>query len=470
MPFFLDHDGHYPAIVNAFLRDLPAWGCTAQNTWRAYAMDLQGAMLHLAELDPPKGLLDATFEDMKSYRNTRRVGDEPAASAATWNRSVAALEKFYGWAKAQGHSPEAPFRYVRKWVGRHGAGRMAEVNSLYESVGADDRIKCVSLADYRIFKDVGLRGMLPDQRTLDPDFDRRNGDRNALMADLLVNTGMRVTEFISVLGAELPPIPAATCGRGATAIRVAAYTAKRRKGRTVLAPNRLLAALGHYAHADRAGAVATALERGTYRLGRDWRPMSPVNRRTGELLGNGGPRRMAFDVMNPGLRRRLMLVDDAGEPVGPAILWLGENGRPISYDNVRMIFSRASERCEALLQRPFKVSVHTLRHTFAVHMLSLLVREHLKIVDLTTLRARQDELGRDGFCDFALTPMRVLKSLLGHSSVETTLGYLTHMLDVRHFDAAATLAFDAELTDAPALARAAGSLRWDGSDDRLVDK
>lgn len=462
MPFFLDGEGGYPAIVNAWLRDLPAWGSPAKNTWWAYARDLQGAMMHLAGLDPPKTLLDARYEDMKAYRNARRNGDEPAVTAATWNRAVAALESFYGWARAHGHRAEPPFRYVRKRVGRNGSDGMADVNSLYESGGTDDLIKCVSLADYRIFRNVGLRGMLPDQKTRDPDFDRRNGERNAAMADLLLNTGMRVTEFISVLRAELPPAPAAARGRGATAMRVASYTAKRRKGRTVLAPNRLLAALGDYAEVDRATAVLGARERGTYRPGRRWQPMRPVNPRVGALLSDGGSRAMAYEIMNPALRRRLMVTDDHGEPVEPAILWLGEDGRPMSYDNVRMTFTRASERCETLLKRPFKVTPHTLRHTFAVHMLSFLIREHLQIDDFATLRDHQTRLGADGFRGYALNPLRVLKSLLGHKSVETTFGYLTHMVDVRRFEASATLAFDAELVDAGTLARAAQSFGWDG--------
>lgn len=465
MPFFLDGHGGYPGVVNAFLRDLPAWGCTAENTWRAYATDLQGVMLELAAQDPPKGLLGATFEDMKRYRDARRNGDEPAATAATWNRAVAACEKFYGWAVAHGHCAQAPFRYVRKRVGRHGSGGMADVNSLYEAMGHDDRIKCVSLADYRIFRNVGLLGMLPDQKTRDPDSQTRNGERNAAMADLLVNTGMRVTEFISLLRAELPRVPAEARGRGATPVRVASHTAKRKKGRTVLAPNRLLAALAHYAAVDRATAVVGAREKGTYLPGRRWQPIRPVDPRTCAILEDGGSRRRAYEVMNPPTRRRLMVTGDDGEHLEPAILWLGEDGRPISYDNVRMAFARASARCEALLGRPFKVTPHTLRHTFAVHMLSLLVREHLRIADLSTLRERRDALGPDGFLDYALNPLRVLKALLGHSSVETTFGYLTHMVDVRRFEAAATLAFDAELVDAPALARAAETLRWDGSDD-----
>ena len=159
------------------------------------------------------------------------------------------------------------------------------------------------------------------------------------------------------------------------------------------------------------------------------------------------------------------MTDQAGRPVGPAGLWLGEDGRLLSYDSVRMTFWRASQRCEAMLGRPFKVSCHTLRHTFAVHMLSVLVREHLRIADLSALGERRRALGEDRFREIALNPLRLLKELLGHRSVETTFGYLTYLADADRLRAAATVALDAELRDAADLARRAESFDWDGAED-----
>jgi integrase len=47
--------------------------------------------------------------------------------------------------------------------------------------------------DYRIFRDVGLRGLALDG-TERPGARDRNGLRNALFADLLVTTGLRLEE------------------------------------------------------------------------------------------------------------------------------------------------------------------------------------------------------------------------------------------------------------------------------------
>ena len=80
------------------------------------------------------------------------------------------------------------------------------------------------------------------------------------------------------------------------------------------------------------------------------------------------------DCFNPEERRRLVLCDAAGLPQTPAALWLTEVGLPVSPNAWEVIFGRASSKCtEAGI--PLQVAPHQLRHSFAVHMLALLIKE-----------------------------------------------------------------------------------------------
>lgn len=467
MPFFLDTDGSYPRLLNQFLRDLPVMGCPASNTWRAYALDLQGFLAHLAETGCPRGLLDVEFDDLRSYRDRRRNGTPASVSATTWNRCLAALQKFFDWAVNRGHLERTPFRY-RRGVSRFGG--FARINTLHETEPGGDEVKCVSHAEYRLFRSVGLRGTTLDGLTPDPSFSGRNVQRNVAIADLLLSTGMRVIEGVSILRSELPATPRGVAASGAHRFRVASHTAKRMRSRTVLIPSRQLSALAKYADEDRANTVVVNAERGAYEPGRDWRLMRHCQGRKIRLLDAPGNRPEALDRMTPRLRRSLLVADDLGRPIEPAALFLNEEGRPVTDEAVRATFARASQRCAALLGEDFDVSPHTLRHTFAVHMLSVLLREHMRVRDLATLRQRRDEVGIDRFRELAINPLRILMTLLGHKSVETTYGYLTHIVDVGDLAGSAALAFDAELVDAPRLAHDAGTMVKDttepsGDDD-----
>src|SRR3546814_2245730 len=66
-------------------------------------------------------------------------------------------------------------------------------------------VRFVTMDDYRIFRDVGLRGLALDG-TERPGARDRNGLRNALFADLLVTTGLRLEEASGLLADELAAI------------------------------------------------------------------------------------------------------------------------------------------------------------------------------------------------------------------------------------------------------------------------
>ena len=70
---------------------------------------------------------------------------------------------------------------------------IAARNDAYERVARRSDVRFVTMDDYRIFGEVGLRGLTPDG-TERPGARDRNGLRNALFADLLVTTGLRLEE------------------------------------------------------------------------------------------------------------------------------------------------------------------------------------------------------------------------------------------------------------------------------------
>src|SRR3546814_4442659 len=84
-----------------------------------------------------------------------------------------------------------------------------------------------------------------------------------------------------------------------------------------------------------------------------------------------------LDVCTPEERCRLILCDDDGTPREPAALWLTEVGQPVRPNSWEVIFTRACNRC-AENSFPLSISPHQLRHTFAVHMLALLIQQRLR--------------------------------------------------------------------------------------------
>ncbi|TIS55349.1 MAG: hypothetical protein E5W91_22720 [Mesorhizobium sp.] len=78
-----------------------------------------------------------------------------------------------------------------------------------------------------------------------------------------------------------------------------------------------------------------------------------------------------LDTLTPLHRQRV--VTPAGEPLP---LWLNEAGRPMTPAAWAAVFRRASARC-CRAGLDLVVTPHALRHTFAVHMLSMLIHEQI---------------------------------------------------------------------------------------------
>jgi integrase len=132
---------------------------------------------------------------------------------------------------------------------------IAARNDAYERVARRSDVRFVTMDDYRIFGEVGLRGLTPDG-TERPGARDRNGLRNALFADLLVTTGLRLEEASGLLTTELAAIDRGTAMLGNFGCLPPPLT-KGDRGRSVLVPRRLLRQIAAYVAVERAAGASS---------------------------------------------------------------------------------------------------------------------------------------------------------------------------------------------------------------------
>lgn len=403
MPFLIGDDGFPPAKVNDFFRDLPASGCRSPETWRAYALDVFRFVRYLDSVEQVD-VFAATNEHVERYRWARLNGPQPVRPS-TWNREVAALQRFYGWAVRRGHAAEVPFRYGDA-TGRHqphGGGRR---NLARARVADTAPIRFLTVEQFLFFRDVGLYGLAPDGRR-DPSFNGEQAFRNKLFADLLVTTGLRLREAAALTRMEVP-----APSKRAARLAIAGPTAKRGKPRDVLVPAAVADRLRFYLR----GARAEIVERhGARPLGADEIAISVDGHdiRTGRS-------RVDLSLVDP--EKRWRMVEQRPSGVDPLALFLGRGAGPVRPQAWERVFEAASARCAGFgsvsLPQVGRVTPHMLRHTFAVHTLSALLTEQVRRGEM------QGEPGAMALRHVAENPLRRLQKLLGHAHVATTYTYL----------------------------------------------
>ncbi len=148
--------------------------------------------------------------------------------------------------------------------------------------------------------------------------------------------------------------------------------------------------------------------------------------------------------MRPIERARLLVLGPDGIPAGPAALWLADSGDPMRPAAWEAAFLRADARCRGR-GLDLHVTPHMLRHTFAVHMLSLLIQAQIGMVI-----AGRDYHGA-AYRRVIGDPLQKLQRLLGHSSVASTYIYLDSLEESRALVDAAAIRW-AEDLEAPAAA------------------
>lgn len=430
MPFFLGDDGDYVSILNKFFRDIASDGSPSPDTWRGYARDIHTFSRFLDERMNGKRLLAATKDDLRTYFRIRCMSID-AISVRSWNRSVAALDRFYRWALENGQITQLPFdyRYGSTLIAGQRRAKETRRNQFTITAGRSEDVKCISLADYLVFRDVGLLGRRPDG-SLDPTFRGRNALRNAAFAELLVTTGARLSEGACILKAELPDMDAPNAiGLKTHKMQLARLTTKGSKGRTLRISHRLMKDfILPYIQEDRDNSVAKAMMMGAYRSLEDAMPVEKWEKNHCRLIEHGKSIKAKYNALAPGERARMFTTDEDGSLTEPGLLWCTETGLPTVPENFQAVFERGCERC-ARFGYDFDITPHTLRHTFAVNMLSELIR--LSMGEGVSLREQRQKLSESAYRRIMIDPLDQLRRLLGHSSITSTYIYLTYLDEVQ---------------------------------------
>jgi hypothetical protein len=283
-------------------------------------------------------------------------------AASTWNRELAMVSGFFAWAMRQRlvESNPVPMRVSRDH-GRRRAGGDSEVPAARARDAAGDRVEWLTPEQYRRWRDSGLRGYQPGGLS-DGGFRGRWANRNALFADVMVRTELRLAEqaSLTILG-----IPHNLAGQGYQRFWLPGAIAKNESARWVYLPAALARKTGEYITADRASVIAAARARGAYDTISDPlviedpdRGPRAVARRPG---GDGAGVRL--ERLSTAERSRLLIRGRGG--LEPAVFWLGEHGMPVSLSGWKDIFRSASARCERA-GVPVTCHPHMLRHRPAV--------------------------------------------------------------------------------------------------------
>lgn len=411
----LGPDGSYDAQLNRFFRELPSWGVRAPNSIGAYARDVMLFCRFLHEARDGKSIWECGSADLRAYKQVRLHADSPMRVApSTWKRSIAALDKWVRWSIYEGLLPGEPFRYVDKTVLTPQGLKQVRVNAEQEPDTRRPPIRFVAFEDYLLWRNVGLRGELPDGRP-DPSWRGRHGERNALFADVLIYTGVRLGEAACLLVTELPGRDG---GRRTGEIQLSAAITKRGTARSVFLNPRTVRRAHQYVEIERDELVARRQHEGAYSAVSD---TLVVRRAAGRGVYLAEDDRFWPNAkMTADVRRRLVYGDESSQAVGPLWLWIGDGGQPVSRQTWQSIFRRANERCRRF-DIPIAIHPHMLRHCFAVQMLGLLLRRTLRALgqpeDRQVANAQIKRL-------LVGNPMRRLQLLLGHKHEATVYAYL----------------------------------------------
>lgn len=423
MPVLVDDDLRFEdgpaapraaAVVNRWLRELPASGAPSPSSWESYARAVRDWAEFLAEhgvdLFDSRERLKAGLSRYAEYRAAGPLTSRFAAT--TWGQHMSILSLFYRWAMAEGYASAEPFTYRAARALFAGTGREVRVNlAVRRTPKPHVTIKYLEPDFTELFR-RGLRGLAPDG-SQDTGFHGRELARNGAIGDLALATGLRLQEFTHLLPWEiptLPPVPSAV----PIPFPVAAGITKGRKYRTTWISYEALAAVHDYMQLERA---ATA-------DGATWLPP----RRWGEALmvtepdARGGlinGIRRPWTSLTPGERRRLIAPTG-----GSCLLAVKTGGGP--FTAWASVFERTSDRIRARFEPRFPhVHPHRCRHTFSMRTLEYLVTGHYR---------QAAKLVRDTDADAALAfylgkadPLLVLRDLLGHSTVLTTEKYLKRL-------------------------------------------
>ena len=308
-PVIVHTAGRVDARVNAFFRS-GVMVAARPATWRRYAFALVVWLNFLEVLG--KGWDEATAADVEAFKEWRLTDGRNRGRVAptSFDTDRAALNSFYSWAKLRyGVANPVPSATRGRGRGAGGDGRWGTVlaegakgrDGLRPAQARRRQVKWVLRPAFEQWRDIGLRGYGFDGL-------RRTGwrgggceDRDAAFVDGLYGTGLRLTEWASVLDVELPQADGRRFGRA----WLAAACAKGGKaGRVYRVPRSVLVSLAGYLdplEGSRRVAIARAQTAGRYEGLHGVRVVTGYNARSRSLsvLGPEGTARVSTEVLGP---------------------------------------------------------------------------------------------------------------------------------------------------------------------------
>lgn len=415
-PYLMSPEFGYDIELNAFFYSVEML-VSALTTRVGYARDVKAFLNFLTLSRGGCDWRDASEEDHRAYlvwRREDRAG--PHVSDGTWDREVSALNRFYKWQTARGHVPANPIpqrsqRTAPGYSRRGDASR--ETAATYSHGRRSERIEWFPAESYRLWRDVGIRGYTATG-VPDPTFRGRWASRNSVFVDLMVRTGLRLSEQSSLLLSEIPEQRGIS---GYQRLWLPASIAKGGSARWIYLPSSVSRDLATYIRLDRGEVVDAARAAGRYDHldGSSW----VVEQGSGVARRSHGNAAVKVEQLTPSERRLLFVETEDG--LEPAALWLSEYGLPVSVSTWKDMFTQANRRCTGH-GVDLHGHAHMLRHTFAVLTLEQMQRGH--IASLSKLTPEQRGYYTRIFGD----PLDWVRQRLGHRSVVTTQIYL-HALE-----------------------------------------
>ncbi|QDO45840.1 integrase [Streptomyces sp. RLB3-17] len=326
-------------------------------------------------------------EDWEDWRRRRAENPVPVGGG-TWAKELAALKLLYDIAAKRGFVPANPVTLPPP-----------------SDVKTSD-VKWLSPRAFRLWRNVGLGGMLPS-RLEDDRWRGRCAGRDTAYADLLYSSGLRRREGGTLLTFELPVLGQRNYYAGKVGQAVA-----KRAGYTFYVGHPALQRIEGYRVSTRALAVARAQARGVYERLPGLRVVREVTRAGRVRWTDRGGRAGESALGRLTAAERMRLFVDGEDGLEPAMLWLSETGLPLQYTSWTKVFERASDRCAALGFEVF-ATPKMLRHSMALRMLISLHNALDRRLGLTPAqRLHYEEVYGQVWL--------MVKDLLGHRSEQVT--------------------------------------------------
>jgi integrase len=405
-PFLISPSGRPDVRVNAFFGSRRVRRMSPL-TWRKYAQSL-GLWLNFLSVTG-RGWDEVGEEDAEYFKEWRlSEGANPwPVEGSTFRGNLAALRTFYAWA-------------AREYGVRNPVVAAGDFDLMPHGVRESD-VKWLDPGGYARWRDLGLRGLDRGGRA-DPRWRGRSGQRDAAFADGLYSTGLRLTEWASVLLTELP---ADDAGRGFFTCVLAGRSAKGGYGHKYWISRMALLGVLAYEEGSRAKAVRGAQQAGRYeRL----RGLRQVTGQAGDRLRvaepDGRQTSPAVSSLGPAARRRLFRAVPGG--LEPLALWLNEDGLPREPHAWHHTFTQANERIAGMGLAGFRCTPHMLRHSCALRWFS---------VGRLAYEARFGHLDGEEARDFREqfgSTWDLVATILGHRNPETTRSH--YLEPFRHLE------------------------------------